>query len=126
MQIFQNAVVLMEFGDLAYVFEEAAANLAEVRVLLIKLLLQTFQELPLEPVNLFNVAKDGPKLFFSKHVCPLAALFDVTLRTTETYDWNKGRALTSNQNSTGGGEGNWYRWKTECRTKTKYKMRCIT
>ncbi len=68
-------------------FEEAAANLAEVRLLLVELLLQTFQELPLESVDLFNIAKDGTKLLFIEHVCPFAALFDVTLK--ETYNINK-------------------------------------
>lgn len=64
-------------------FEEAAANLTEVRLLLVELLFQAFQELPLEPVDVFNVAKDGAKLLFVEHVGPLAALFDVTLRETE-------------------------------------------
>lgn len=64
-------------------FEEAAANLAEVRLLFVELLLQAFQELSLESVDLFNVAKDGTKLLFSEHVCPLAALFDITLRGKE-------------------------------------------
>lgn len=60
-------------------FKEAAADLAEVRLLLVELLLQPFQELPLEPVDLLNVAKDGTELLFCEHICPLAALFDVTL-----------------------------------------------
>lgn len=65
-------------------FEEAAADLAEVRLLLVELLFQPFQELPLESVDLFNIAKDGAKLLFIEHVCPLAALFDVTLGETNT------------------------------------------
>lgn len=69
--------------DSAYVFEEAATDLAEVRLLLVEFLLQVFQELPLESVDIFNISKDGAKLLFRKHVCPLAALFDVTLRETE-------------------------------------------
>lgn len=64
--------------------EEAAAYLAEVRLLLVELLLQAFQELSLESVDVFNIAKDGTKLLFVEHVCPLAALFDITLRETET------------------------------------------
>lgn len=66
-------------------FKEAAADLAEVRLLLVELLLQAFQELPLESVDLLNIAKDGAKLLFSEHICPLAALFDVTLRETFKY-----------------------------------------
>ena len=61
-------------------FQEAAADLTEVWLLLVELLLQAFQKLPLEPVDVFNVAKDGTKLLLSEHVGPLAALFDVTLR----------------------------------------------
>lgn len=61
-------------------FEETAANLAEVRLLFVKLLFQIFQELPLESVDIFNVAKDGTKLLLCEHVCPLAALLDITLR----------------------------------------------
>lgn len=64
-------------------FEEAAADLAEVRLLLVELLFQAFQELPLESVDLLNVAKDGAKLLFSEHVCSLAALFDITLKETK-------------------------------------------
>lgn len=64
-------------------FQEAAADLTEVRLLLVELLFQAFQELPLKSVDLLNIAKDGTKLLFVKHVCPLAALFDVTLRKTE-------------------------------------------
>lgn len=60
-------------------FKEAAADLAEVWLLLVELLLQPFQELPLEPVDLLNVAEDGTELLFCEHICPLAALFDVTL-----------------------------------------------
>lgn len=66
--------------DTTNVFEEAAADLAEVRLLFVKLLFQVFQELPLESVDVFNVAKDGAKLLLVEHVCPLAALFDITLR----------------------------------------------
>lgn len=64
-------------------FEEAAADLAEVRLLLVELLFQAFQELPLESVDLLNIAKDGAKLLFSEHVCSLAALFDITLKETK-------------------------------------------
>lgn len=64
-------------------FEEAAADLAEVRLLLVELLFQAFQELPLESVDLLNVAKDGAKLLFSEHVCSLAALSDITLKETK-------------------------------------------
>ena len=69
-----------------HMFEEAAANLAEVRLLLVELLLQAFQELPLESVDLFNIAKDGSKLILSEHVCSLTALFDVTLRKKQKQD----------------------------------------
>lgn len=72
--------VSIDFCDSAYVFEEAAANLAEVRLLLVELLFQAFQELPLESVDLLNIAKDSAKLLFGEHVCSLAALFDVTLK----------------------------------------------
>lgn len=60
-------------------FKEATADLAEVGLLLVEFLLQAFQELLLESVDVFNIAKDCTKLVFSEHVCPLAALFDVTL-----------------------------------------------
>lgn len=70
-------------------FKEAAADLAQVWLFLVELLFQAFQELPLESVDLFNVAKDGTKLLLSEHVCPLTALFDVTLRETEAYNTNK-------------------------------------
>lgn len=66
----------------SYMFQEAAANLTEMRLLLVELLLQAFQELPLESVYVLNIAKDGPKLLLSEHICPLAALFYVTLRGT--------------------------------------------
>lgn len=72
----------------AHVFEEAAADLAEVWLLFVELLLQTFQKLPLESVDFFNVAKDGTKLLFGEHVCPLAALFDVTLMGKGTGSLN--------------------------------------
>lgn len=74
-------------------FQEAAADLTEVRLLLVELLFQAFQELPLKSVDLLNIAKDGTKLLFIKHVCPLAALFDVTLRKTETT-WNTNTTRT--------------------------------
>lgn len=48
-------------------------------LLLVELLLQGLQELPLESVYVFNVAKDCAQLLFSEHVCPLTALFDITL-----------------------------------------------
>lgn len=62
-------------------FQEAAADLADVGLLLVELLLQPFQELPLEAVDLLDVAEDGPQLLFREHVRPLAALLDVALRT---------------------------------------------
>lgn len=64
-------------------FQEAAAYLAEMWLLLDEFLLQAFEEFPLESVDVLNVAKDGPKLLFGEHVCPLAALFDVTLQEEE-------------------------------------------
>lgn len=60
-------------------FQEAAADLTDVGLLLVEFLLQPFQELPLEPVDLLDVAEDGAELLFRKHVCPFAALLDVTL-----------------------------------------------
>lgn len=78
--------ILIDFSDSAYLFKKAAANLAQVWLFLVELLLQTFEELPLESVDLFNIAKDGMKLLFSEHVCPFAALFNVTLRDTKT-EW---------------------------------------
>lgn len=64
-------------------FEEAGANFTEVWLLLVELLLQTFEELPLETVDLLDVAEDGPQLLLGEHVRSLAALFDVTLRSEE-------------------------------------------
>lgn len=61
-------------------FQEAAADLTDVGLLLVELLLQPFQELPLEAVDLLDVAEDGPELLFREHVRPFAALLDVTLR----------------------------------------------
>lgn len=66
-------------NETAYVFQEAAADLADVGLLLVELLLQPFQELPLEAVDLLDVAEDGAQLLFREHVRPLAALLDVTL-----------------------------------------------
>lgn len=51
-----------------------------MRLFFVELLLQAFQELPLEPVDVFDVAEDGTKLLLSEHVRPLTALLDVTLR----------------------------------------------
>lgn len=68
------------FFDSAYMFKEAATNLTQMWLLLVELLLETFEELPLESVDLFDIPKDGTKLLFSEHVCPFAALFDVALR----------------------------------------------
>ena len=76
-------------------FKEAAANLTEMRLLLVELLLQAFEELPLEPVDLFNVAKDGTKLLLIEHVRPLAALFDVTLREIQAGSEPAAQTLTS-------------------------------
>lgn len=42
--------------------EETRADLTEVRLLFVELLLQALEELLLKPVNLFNVAKYGPQL----------------------------------------------------------------
>lgn len=50
-----------------------------MRLLLVESLLQGFQELPLESVYVFDVPKDCAQLVFSEHVCPLTALFDITL-----------------------------------------------
>ena len=61
-------------------FQEAAADLAEVRLLLVEPLLQTFEELPLEAVDVLDVAEDCAKLLLVEHVRPLATLLDVTLR----------------------------------------------
>lgn len=72
--------LLLLFFDSAYMFKEAATNLTQMWLLLVELLLETFEELPLESVDLFDIPKDGTKLLFSEHVCPFAALFDVTLR----------------------------------------------
>lgn len=71
---------LLLFFDSAYMFKEAATNLTQMWLLLVELLLETFEEPPLESVDLFDIPKDGTKLLFSEHVCPFAALFDVTLR----------------------------------------------
>lgn len=72
--------LLLLFFDSAYMFKEAATNLTQMWLLLVELLLEIFEELPLESVDLFDIPKDGTKLLFSEHVCPFAALFDVTLR----------------------------------------------
>lgn len=68
---------------MTYVFQEAAADLTDVGLLLVELLLQPFQELPLEAVDLLDVAEDGPQLLFCEHVRPFAALLDVSLLKEE-------------------------------------------
>lgn len=64
---------------MTYVFQKAAADLTDVGLLLVELLLQAFQELPLEAVDLLDVAEDGSQLLFREHVRPFAALLDVAL-----------------------------------------------
>lgn len=64
-------------------FKKTAAYLTKMGLLLVEFFLQALQELSLKSVYLFNVSIDGSNLLFSKHVCPLTALFDVTLRKTE-------------------------------------------
>ena len=64
----------------AHVFQEAAADLAEVRLVFVELLLQALEELPLEAVDVLDVPEDGAQLLLCEHVRPLAALLDVTLQ----------------------------------------------
>lgn len=61
-------------------FQEAGADLAEVRLLLVEPLLQTFQEPFLEAVDVLDVPEDTQQLLLCEHVYPLTALLDVTLR----------------------------------------------
>lgn len=63
--------------------QETTADLAEMWLLLVELFLQAFQKLPLESVDFLNVAKDSADMLLSEHVCPLTALFDVTLSKTK-------------------------------------------
>jgi len=70
----------------AHVLQEAAAHLAQVRLVLVELLLQALQEAPLEAVDVLDVAEDGAQLLLREHVRPLAALLDVTLVAPRTPD----------------------------------------
>ena len=46
-------------SNYAHMFQEAAADLTEVRLLLVEPLLQAFEELPLEAVDVLDVAENG-------------------------------------------------------------------
>lgn len=77
------------FGDAcgSYVLQEAAANLAQVWLLLVELPLQVFQESLLEAVDVLDVPKDGTQLLLREHVRPLPALLDVPLK--HEMDWSR-------------------------------------
>lgn len=62
--------------------KEAGAYFTEMWLIFVVLLLQLFEELPLEFVNIFYVAKDGLQLQVSEHVGVFPALTDVTLKQT--------------------------------------------
>lgn len=62
-----------------------------MRFVLVEPLLQTFQELLLEPIDVLDVSEDGAQLIFCEHVHALPALFDVTLQRSQGV---KQRALS--------------------------------
>lgn len=64
--------------------QETGTYFTQVRLFLVELLLKAFEELLLEAVDLLDVAKNGSELIFSEHICPLAALFYVTLQESST------------------------------------------
>jgi len=63
----------------AHLGQEAGADLAEVRLLLVVLALQLAQEQPLEAVDVLDVAEDGVQLGLREHGGVLATLPDVPL-----------------------------------------------
>lgn len=73
----------------AYVLEKAGADLAQMRFLLIVLLLKVFQERSLEFVNVLNVSEDGGELRNREHGRVLAALSDVALRNQKAHLVNR-------------------------------------
>lgn len=60
--------------------EKAAAYFTEVRLVLVVVLFQVSEELPLELVDVFNVAEDDLQLELREHVWVLEALTDVALK----------------------------------------------
>lgn len=60
--------------------EKAGAYFAEVRLVFVVVLLQVSEELPLELVDLFDVAENGLQLEVCEHVRALVALTDVALK----------------------------------------------
>ena len=88
-------------------FQEAAADLAQVRLVFVELLLQALEELPLEAVDVLDVPEDGAQLLLCEHVRPLAALLDVTLkgggggvRDRTQHKLERDRLLKTTQNRT--------------------------
>lgn len=63
--------------------EKAGAYFAEVRVVFVVVLLQVSEELPLELVDVFDVAEDGLQLELREHVRVLEALTDVALKVAK-------------------------------------------
>lgn len=62
-----------------YVLEKAGAYFTEVRLVFVAVLFQVPEELPLELVDVFNVAEDDLQLELCEHVRVLVALTDVAL-----------------------------------------------
>lgn len=67
----------------SYVLQEAGADLAEMGLVLVELLLQAFEELLLEAVDVFDVSKNGAQLLLCEHVHALPALLYVTLQRAQ-------------------------------------------
>lgn len=67
-----------------YLQEETRANLTEMWLVFVVLLLQVFEKLPLEFVDVLYVTEDCLQLWLSEHVRVFTALTDVTLKTRIT------------------------------------------
>lgn len=65
----------------AHVLQEAGAQLAQVGLLPVELLLQRLYEGLLASVDVLYVSEDGVQLLLAEHVCTLATLPDVALGT---------------------------------------------
>lgn len=66
-----------------YLEAKTGADIAEVWLLLVVVLLQLSEKLPLELVDVLDVAEDGLQLQLGEHVRVFATLTDVTLKVTQ-------------------------------------------
>ena len=62
-----------------YLLEETVADLTQVGLLLVVLLLKVLQKLPLELVDVLDVAEDGFELQVCEHAWVFATLADISL-----------------------------------------------